>query len=76
MQAMFARSKFNQDISKWDTSAAISIKNIFLGAIIEKPYWDIEDYEQRKNAIKHYKLKNKLEKSIEAIDNKNTKPKI
>ena len=64
MYGMFNKSQFNQNISRWNVEKVENmdyIFNIFLG---EKPWWAIEDNQQRKIAITHYQLMQQLEKKL------------
>lgn len=65
MNAMFINSKFTGDISKWNVSKVFSMVDIFTNKDNDKPWWAIEDYELRQEAIIKQKLMQKIDNKLQ-----------
>lgn len=64
MVSMFADSRFTGDISNWDVQHVVSLRYIFKNCNVEKPWWAIDDNEDRKFMLKKYKLMKKLDDKL------------
>lgn len=70
MHMMFYESNFNQDISNWKPYKLINMTRIFELSQVPIAYWsEYEDKATRKNAIKNYLLKNKLDNDLNINNN-------
>ena len=78
MSAMFYESQFNRDINKWNVSNVKDMNYIFHNSNSSKPWWAIEDNEQRNIAINNYQLMRQLEEKLISKEklNKDKKSKI
>ena len=74
MAGMFVFSRFNGNISEWDVSN-VENTNCMFSFCKCKVYWNLETQEERINAIKKYKLKQKLESNLKS-SNKEKRSKI
>lgn len=64
MVSMFLDSQFTGDISHWNVENVVSLRDMFKGCNLEKPWWAIDDNEKRKIVFVNYKLMNKMEKKL------------
>lgn len=76
MPYMFHYSKFNGDISQWDVSNVEDMTGMFEDCKAPKPWWYIEDYDLRKQAVDNYKLNQKLEGNLSLQLNDSKKLKL
>ena len=74
MSGIFYNSDFNGNISEWDVSN-VENTNCMFSFCKCKVYWNLETQEERINAIKKYKLKQKLESNLKS-SNKEKRSKI
>ena len=73
MDFMFTLSHFIPNIDNWNVSNVTNMYEICKGCECMKPWWAIEDNEQRKIAINNYQLMSKLEDKL--ISKKDIQPK-
>ena len=72
MDYMFAGSQFNGDISDWEPYSLISTNLIFKRSKVVIPYWgEIEDQEQRFDAINKYIALKNINKELQQELNQN-----
>lgn len=65
MSFMFEQSAFEGDISSWKPYKCTSFDNFLMDKTFPTPYWALyNDIDERREAIKFYKLKEKLSKEI------------
>ena len=68
MSGMFENTEFDGDISEWDISHVEDMRGMFLNYKGVKPWWYIEDFEERRKEIEFRRkimgLKEKISKEI------------
>ena len=64
MSYLFYKSQFNNDVNKWHVEKVENMKAMFEDSPCQKPWWAIEDNQQRQIAIDNFRLMQKLNTNL------------